>query len=362
MALVVAAAIPLPAAAQDETYARLSVTAAQVFDGNVNAAPAPAVAADFISRITPAIDAGYRSMPFSLQSRYSIDADRFLNHVDLSRAVARQQADVTTRYAPTRRVAIDSGASYVVTQNPVELNLDSLIRIGRARAARLAANTDVTYNWSPLAALTGGLAWSTDRLEGAAATTTRTATLRAERRAWRRMSHRVGYRVRHIDFGSGAAETSHLLTGGLVHALTHSTSVGVEAGPYVTRERIRPEVSATLRHQLRLGELSLGYARTYMTAIGLPGPVEISRLSGAGTYRPRRGMVFTLVPALARNLHGGGRASVVTLDAQASLPCGRGLSLVAVSRVGRQTGTLSSVDQDIPLRLFSLSLSAAFPR
>ena len=85
-ALVAAAlAAATSASAQVETYTRMSVSAAQIYDGNLFATPASrGPQTDFISRFGPALEAGYFSLPLEIAARYEIQADRYVNHADLN--------------------------------------------------------------------------------------------------------------------------------------------------------------------------------------------------------------------------------------------------------------------------------------
>ena len=84
-----------------------------VSDSNLFCGPADRQS-DVIARVSPAIDAEYRSTRLTLLGRYTVDAERFAEHASLTTPRARQQAAVDVLYRPAppvdvrrRRVAFD---------------------------------------------------------------------------------------------------------------------------------------------------------------------------------------------------------------------------------------------------------------
>ena len=357
---------PGPASAQGTVYATMEVSVAQVFDGNLFAAPASrGPQADLISRMGPAFDVGYRSIPLEFAFRYAMDAERYTRHAELNRTVARQEAQVGLRYRPNERVGLSANASYLATQTPGELNLESLLAVGRARADRASMRAGVTYARSPVGTIALAYAFARDALAGGIRTATSDVQMGLERRTGTRSAYRLRYSFRRLVFGEAAGSnvgaTIHVISGAWIRAITPRTSLEIELGPQVAERSIRPELSATLRRRLRHGELSAGYSRTLITAIGEQGIVDVERVSLAGAYRLARGFTVTGAPVLARSTRDEARVAIYALDLGATVELTRRLSLVASGRIGHQEGTLGDSREKIPFRTFALQLTLAVP-
>lgn len=358
---------PNTATAQGDAYARVSVSTAQVYDGNLFAAPGSRhPQADLISRFGPALDAGYVSIPFRLVARYAIDAERYLSHVELNRNVARQDAGIALGYLPRPRLALGVDASYAESQTPGEFNLESRLAAGRARAERFAVGSAATYDWSAVTKVSLDYAFARDALAGAVTSATHSSRVGVERRTGLRNTIRVRYRFRRVGFSDGFSdrvqEALHLITGGWVHEITPRTHLEIEAGPHLTEGVIRPELAGILRRQLKEGELSVGYSRTQATAIGERGTIDVHRVAASGTYRPARRLTLTGAPAYARSARDGSHVAVSTLDLEAVVAATPRLSLVASGRIGRQEGTLAGPRETIENRRVALKVMVTFPR
>lgn len=361
--LAITVVTPKTASAQGEAYARMSISTTQMYDGNLFATPASRVPqADLISRFGPALEAGYVSIPMKLVARYEIDAERYLRHTELTRNVARQDAGIALRYLPMPRLGLSVDASYVRTQTPGEFNLESQLAVGRARAERVAMGSAATYDWSGVTKVTFEYTFGRDALAGGVASATHRSRVGFERRTGLRNTYRVDYQFRHVGFGDGAPEASSVITGGWVHGITQRTGFEIAVGPRVTEGAIRPEVSALLRRRLRRGELSVGYSRTQVTAIGERGTIDVHRVAASATYRPERHLTLTGTPAFARSARDERHVPVYTLDVEAFVETTRRLSLVASGRIGRQEGTLAGPREAIPYRSLALKLMVTLPR
>src|SRR5436190_427516 len=82
---------PHPVRAQQMFHLTPSIGVTQVYDSNLFFTTSDRQA-DSIWRVTPAIDAEYRSMPWTLIGRYTLDAEQFTQHPELNTVHARQQA------------------------------------------------------------------------------------------------------------------------------------------------------------------------------------------------------------------------------------------------------------------------------
>src|SRR6266481_1499635 len=126
---------PNIAQAQMGWFAAPSLLAAEVYDDNLFFSPSQREQ-DRILRLSPAIEAGYRSDPLSVRGRYTFDAERYAQHPQLDSNQAREQAGMDFRYRPTHRLTVATEASVITTQTPAELNLDTGLGSRRVQAER----------------------------------------------------------------------------------------------------------------------------------------------------------------------------------------------------------------------------------
>lgn len=359
IAIATALAAPTSAAAQADTYARLSMSATQIYDGNLFATPAPQ--ADLISRVGPAFEAGYLSPPLEIDARYEIQAERYLDHPDLNANAAHQDATLAVRYRPMPRFTLRTDAGYIATQTPAEFNIESQLGVGRTPAERVTMAATGTYEWSKVTTATLEYAFGRDALIGGPSSVMHRSRLGVQRKAGLRNIYRADYEVREVQFGHLAWLPSQVITAGWAHEITQRTGFEIAIGPRLTERTIRPEVSAQLRRTLSRGVVSVGYWRTELTAIGERGTIDVHRVAAGIKYRPARRIDLTATPAYSRSARGRQQVPVYTLDLESMMTATRSLSLVGWARIGRQDGTLSGLREPIPYRTLGVNLMIAFP-
>jgi hypothetical protein len=365
LAAFVAAALlaPVTASAQNESYSRVSFSASQMFDGNLFATPASGqIHADLISRFGPTLEVGYLSVPLEIAARYDIQAERYLDHPDLNDNVAHQDAHLSFRYLPSSRFRANVDAGYVRTQTPGELNLVSQLGVGRRPAERAVTSAAVTYNWTDITTLTAMHTFGRDAIVGGLVSSAHDSRVAMQRRSGPRSSYGADYQFRAVDFDGGPRVMSHAITAGGSYSIAPRTGVEIAVGPRFTERTIRPEVAATVRHQLPHGELSLGYARTELTAIGERGVLDMHRVAATGRYRLGRRITVAATPAFARSARGDQHVPVYSLDVESGFEMTRQLSLTTSARVGRQDGTLAGTRDRIVSRSLMLKVMMTLPR
>ena len=129
-------------------------------------------------------------------------------------------------------------------------------------------------------------AFTEDRLAGAAPIAAHAATMTGERQVSRRDSARVDYIFRAFDFGSEGSTRSHTVTVGWTRGLTRRASLTAGGGPRVGDGTLTPELSASVSYRLEAADLSIGYARTQTTLIGLAGAADTHSVVGEPRVRP----------------------------------------------------------------------------
>ena len=281
----------------------------QVHDNNLFFAPGGGES-DFITRVTPAIDGQYRSPVWTLTGRYAFDAERFLEHVDLNRGLARQRALTGIDYRRSERTRLALTAAFSTTQTPGELMRETGLGFVRASAQRLEGTWSMARQVSPLTASHLGYAFSEDRIEGGPAVRTQTLMLGADKRLSERTVFNAGYRVRQFTFGSTPL-LSQAISLGWSRAITAHTALSISGGPNVTDGTPSVDVETTLRGRMNAVNIAVTYARAQTTVFGLPGVVQAESLGAMATWAPSRSVQFQFAPAIYRSSHGELQADVV---------------------------------------------------
>ncbi len=359
---------PTAAWAQAGFYVTPSVSMAEVYDDNVFNSPIRRES-DFITRVTPDIQGGYRSPTFSLLGRYAFDAEVFTQHSELTDPQARQLASVEWQYLPTPTWTFSLSGGYQTTQTAGELNLQSGVQTGRVKAERISASPSVIYR--PTAITTGTAEYMFTRDASAGTTTTTHAvTLGVERRLTDRDTATLRYAVRRFDFttdvpsGGSDTITSHLVMIGWIRDLTPLTQVILRAGPRVSDGAVDPEAFVSIRRRLKFGEVSFTYERTQTTVIGQPGVDVSDGFAAALTYQPFAPLRVTASPAFFLSSGAGGEAKVYRAKLEASYQITRWVLLTGSYEFTLQQGTVGSVaggQGEIQHNVVVLGLTFSYP-
>lgn len=337
-ALILGGAFPPSGAMAQGFFATPSVSVAEIYDDNLFLSGSQPQE-DFISRLSSAIEAGYRSVPLSVRGHYLSDAEFYARHPELDTTRARASTAMDVRYQPTRLITVSAEALYTKTQRPGELNPATGVELGRAQAERLSLGPSAVYRFDPLTAGSAAYTFTCDRLEGAVRTDTHTAVLGLDRRMTERDTASVGYAFRRFRFGETDAG-SHAATLGGTHAFTPRTSATLLAGPRFSEGSIDPEVSAAIRHKLKQGELSLIYARSPSTVIGQAGVVDTETFGVTAAYvrAPAWEMRSTL--GVLSSTRAGLQADVQRMELEARYRVTRVVSFTGSYQFSVQRGSL----------------------
>lgn len=343
--------------AQAGFFATSSCSLAEVYDDNLFLS-ASQPQEDIISRLSPTIEAGYRSIPLTLQGRYILDAESYVRHTELDTNRARAHTTLDFRYQPTRLLTVSADASYTETQRPGELNLETGVALERAQAERLSLGPAVVYRFDSLTLGTAAYIFTRDTLAGGLGTDTHTATLGFNRRIAPQDTAGVGYTFRRFVFGDTDAATSHVFTVSGTHVFTTRTIASFMGGPRFSDGSIDPEVSASIRHTLKRGELSLGYARSQTTVIGQAGAVDTRTYGAAVAYALRPSLELRAVPSFLSSTRGALRADVYRMSLEANYGIGKSWLLTGSYQFNLQRGNLDTpMGDEIARNVFLLGVA-----
>jgi hypothetical protein len=359
IAAVLAVLAPAAAHAQAGFYVTPSFSAEEVYDDNIFSAPSSTSSSetpapsptpppvvreekredDFITRLVPGLEAGYRSEPFTLLGSYFSQADIFASHSDLTQAQAGQSAYLESRYLPTRALTLSTNGSYVETQQPRNLNavasdlpppsgeplpgtnVGTGLEGRRSRTTRVTVRPEASYKWDPVDSGRAGFLYTRTEQSGTRATEA-SPDARLDHRFGERDVGDLGYAFRRFDFHldlppqappadgspppeptqrSSGSTDSHLVTVGLKHDFTTRLRAELRAGPRYTEGSVDPEAFAEIQYGLEQGALLAGYSRTQATVAGETEPVETETFSGGARYEPIRSLLTQLQVGFSRN-------------------------------------------------------------
>jgi hypothetical protein len=335
--------LPATVTAWPDLYLRGALSVAGVEDDNLFFT-AVRPERDFISRVTPEIEAGSLGPRMSLTGRYTFDAERFAEHPELTTPRARQNASIDLKSDPARSLALTVHGEYVSTLTPGDLNLQTGLTAGRLRARRLSAGPSLKYRFSPLTSGTVAYTQTRDDLSGGLASSVRTAALGLERRTTPRDTMKAGYTINRFHFEQSDVTTAHALSFGWDHRITPRTGLALSGGPRFFEGEIEPEASMAIRHGSKRADVSLTYARGLATVIGRAGTVTTESLAPAFTYRSARLFRVSVAPAFfrIRGKEGGDETRVSLINLEAACRLGPRMSLEASYHRSLQEGTLAA--------------------
>jgi hypothetical protein len=347
--------------AQSGYFAAPSLSLAGVYDDNLFSSISQPEQDRFL-RLSPGIEAGYRSAPLTFKGTYTLDAEAYANHPELDSSRARAQASMDLQYRPTRLLTLAAEGSYTKTQRPDELNVDTGLDIGRVRAERSFIGPSASFRFDPATVGTAAYRFTRDKLVDGIGTDTHTATLGVDRRITPRTTASVGYAVHRFVFEGEERTTSLVFTFGGTHEFTPRTTVTVLGGPRVSEGSIDPEISVSLRRTLKRGSLSFDYARTQSTVIGQAGAVDTRSLRATAEYSFGPSLEIRAAPGYQSSTRGGFRTDVYRVNLETRYRITKSLSLFGSYEFGLQRGILDAPgDEEIARNVVLLGIVLASP-
>jgi hypothetical protein len=356
--------------AQGRSFGRATMTVEERYDSNLFGASQKAVVppqSDWITVFGPLLGTGYNSTTLSLEAHYGFRAEKYRTLTELDKLFARQDGGGTLAYRG-RRLSANLRGGYLYTQNPTDLNVETLRILGRSPGQRIDSAEALAVTLSPVTTLKLDHEFSRDMLERAATSNTNAIHAGVEHKTTGRTSLRADYRAglvgfsnldnlsNAVNFASEGEERFHVGTVGVAHAFTPAFNVEIDGGVRTTSGDLDPEVSAVMRQRLEHGAIALRYQRTRSTTIGEGASLQVQGVAAEVSYTPTRAFALTVTPT--RTTSGGSlsRDVVYFLDIQTRIRAARRWSILGAGRAGRQDRSFPIADT-IYLRSISLSTS-----
>ena len=361
-------------------YAIPEVTVAEVYDDNLFFASTDEQA-DFITRVSPALEVGYEADTLSVAGRYRFDAEAYARNSELNDAQVRQFADLSADYRPTERVTLSALADYTKTETPLDIALIPGASIpglltGRAEAERISVNTAASYRFTE--PTTGSLAftWADEELAGVGKTTTDILETWFDQRLSGVNTLSYGYlyrRYRFDEFGldgvpeaaptNAATQDSSTPWIGLTHQFNARSQVIGRAGPRLDGSSAKPYVLISFRHKFTQGELWVDYKRDETTLLGEPEKLDLDALYATISRRFGTRLDVQLTPGYARLGRVGATLNLYSLGLGAVYKINEAVFLTAsyefnYQEVSAAAGGLSDVNRNV----LQLGVRFTFPR
>lgn len=245
---------------------------------------------DSVLRLTPALEAGYRSAPTAFNAYYAVDAHRYDEFSQLDDNRAREHGELNFSHEATPRLTLMADTSYIETQIPGELDPQTGLELGRARAERFYVSPAAIYQIDRKNTGSTSYSFSRDEVAGGIGSDAHLFSLGLDRLISRRDKLHFGYRAERFEFENGQNVDMHVLLGGMTRQFTPQTSLTIMAGPRLTAgedgedDEIDPEIAASLIHEFNRGDLGLTYTRSQTTVIGLNGAATTQGVTAALVY------------------------------------------------------------------------------
>jgi len=336
------------------------LTTTEAYDSNLFSSSTDP-SGDFITRVSPGVEAEYRSPRFSMLGRYVFDLERFAAHPELTTADGGQHASLGLRTNSSRRLAFAVDAALQSTRTPGELSAVTGLTLGRARAEHAEVHPAITRQVNPVTEATIDYTWTDDRLVGGVATSAHRAAVGIDRHVSRRDVVDVKYGVRMFLFDASDRLTSHAVSVGWSREITREAHLELRGGPVLTEGRQAPELLASMRYRPGPSELSIAYARTQTTLIGVASILDTQSITASAARTLRSRLQIRVTPGLFRTASDTQRADAARLAFEAERPVTGQLSLRATYEAAFQRGSFIAAPfaHSISRHLVQLSVVAA---
>lgn len=245
---------------------------------------------DLITRITPALAAGYESERLQLGASYSQDLEAYKDNPELDATDMRQYATAELLYRLSELVIFSVDASFTKSRIPAELNISSGIGEGRIEGERSIINPALSYRLSERSRAQLDYTHTIDNLAGGTEGETNALNVEYEHALTPNTQMTYGYTYTHFAFDNPQAgvldlnQSVHTPRVGIIHNFSPNTILLAQAGPSYSDDDVGANIAVLLRRRYINGQFSVGYDRSASSLIGEPGLVEINVLNASMTH------------------------------------------------------------------------------
>jgi len=333
---------------------------------------------DFITRVMPGLDGGYRSDPFTLTATGGFESDIFAKNSQLNDPTTGWNAGLNVQYLPTRNWTLGLNINYYETKNLTSfnqglinvnllnpLNPANTIQFGRQRTTLLSASGSAAYQISPRTSANGSFGYTYSTLEGGASNTAYTTQLGLSHQITAVDTGTFNYLNNVFDSPNSPTTVVNSPTIGWIRQFSPATTLNVSAGPSFVEGSVYPAVNALLTHQFKIFDVvataSLRYSYSQGFVVGEGGAQNVQSGAATITAEPIRSLLLSLVLGASKydSINERTAPTVTTY----------GVALVATYQIlrwlsARASYTFNYQEQsggNIPHSVLSLGLEARYP-
>ena len=278
-----------------------SLSVAEEFDDNVFVS-AVDPQWDFITRFTPGVLLGYRSVPFTLLLSSSVDSEIFARNTELSDVANRKRAALEVKYLPYRLLTLGLDVTYFETNTPAELVPTTGLQLARTRATQLRAAPAASYDITARDTVRGSYEFIRDTLDGGFDNDTHRVKLGYSRQITPLDTGMLNYRLNVFQTDApGPTTITNTPTLGWIRQLTPLTTLTLEGGPrFVNDGSVEPEAHGRIDHTFKIAKVALDYQRTESVVVGRPGKFELENFTGSVEVVPLKDLTLRFEPGYFR--------------------------------------------------------------
>jgi hypothetical protein len=303
-------------------------------------------ASDQVVRISPALSAERPFVRGGYSGFYSLDAERYARHHELTNPAARVQAFSRVHYNAGQRLRLMLDHGYLDTTAPTELNLGTALAAARIRTTRMSGGSTAAYRLSRRASATASYQITRDRLEDGRTMRTSIARAGVDRALSRRVRLAFDYESSRFDSLSQTT-AAHAVRLGWTHAIGTSTQLQLRGGPRVTEGAASADLFALVNHTLENGALSVSFEQAQTTVIGMEVPIEARSVQVRGTWTPFRSLSCAAAPAIFRSTFGGRDIDVFRIGLEARYAMNKAMAFEASFGAETQRGTAGAASTGV---------------
>lgn len=330
--------VPAPGHAQSPWIAP-SVTIGIAYDDNVFATDADGQD-DLMLRVTPKIEAGFRSARGEGRFLHSFDAEKYQDNTQLDQAQVRHYTELEFDYRVTPRL----DAALLATAAASEISGDLLpefgLELGRVDSRRTSIAPELEYRFSRRTRGRAGLDVTRDHVVTGITGDTRGGFVGAEYQMSALNTVSADFIRRDYSFNPGGDAHSNIVLLGWIGQLSPRAQFSVHAGPRITEVDTQPEVLIGYRYDLHGGEFSAGYERSERTIIGQSSLAETSTVWLLYAHPITPSFELRFVPSYSSLSRGDASAETVRLGVEANYRFTPLISMTSSFHRTMQTGSL----------------------
>lgn len=343
LAALALALVAAPAMAQTG-YISPSLSAGLVYDDNTTSS-ATDPQDDFILRVTPAIEAGWRGPRGLFSAIHSFDMERYKENTRFDDVQIRRHTRVEGDYRVTERLDFAASATTAATDAPGDLVPDLGLELGRVGGARRhTADAEVAYRVTRRMTATAGAGWTLDDVSSGTETTTALGAVGAAFMASERHTWTADYVYRRYEFDSATPIEAHIGLFGWETAMSPRSSLVVQAGPrYTDGGDTTPEVLVATTYDMPASSLSFNFERSMRSVIGRSGLADSYTAWLTYMHRMNADLSLQFTPSYTKLERGDRAVDVARAFVEARYLLNRNLSLRGSYQWRRQDGSLDTL-------------------